>query len=69
MVRRRHSSPSRYTVSLACGPLQRPRYVNPKIEDELKEFKAEIKQKFALSEIQRTYVFPKVATAQKEEYQ
>ena len=60
MVRRRLSSPqTRYTVSLACGPLQKPRYINPKIEDELKEFKMEIKQKFESSEMNRNYVFPK----------
>jgi hypothetical protein len=40
--------------------------VNPKIDEELKEFKAEIKQKFGQSEIQRTYVFPRVASAQVE---
>lgn len=39
MIRRKASSPSRYLVSLACGPLQKARYINPKIEEELKEFK------------------------------
>ena len=43
MIIRRSHSPSRYIVSLACGQLQKPRYVNEKIEEELKEFKLEIK--------------------------
>ena len=43
MIIRRSHSPSKYIVSLACGQLQKPRYVNEKIEEELKEFKLEIK--------------------------
>jgi hypothetical protein len=30
----------------ACGPLKKERYVNPKIETELVEFKEEIEEKF-----------------------
>ena len=64
MIRRRESPPYHlYTVSLACGPLHQPRYINPKIEEELKEFKAEISQKFKASEMNRNFVFPlKIAT-------
>jgi hypothetical protein len=44
MIRRRESPPfDLYQVQLACGPLRQPRYINPKIEDELREFKQEIK--------------------------
>lgn len=45
-------------VANACGPLKKPRYVNPKIEKELVEFKQEIEDKFAKSAL-RTFVFPK----------
>jgi len=38
--------PNGYSVVLACGPLQRPRYINAKIEEELAEFKGEIQDKF-----------------------
>lgn len=61
MIRKHANSPSRYTVSLACGQLMKPRYINPKIEIELKEFKAEIKQKFESSEMNRNYIFSKTA--------
>jgi hypothetical protein len=44
MIRRRESPPfDLYQVQLACGPLRQPRYINPKIEEELREFKQEIK--------------------------
>lgn len=33
-------------IALACGPLKKARYVNPKIEKELVEFKKEIEEKF-----------------------
>jgi len=36
-------------IGLACGPLKKPRYVNPKIEKELIEFKKEIEDKFQKS--------------------
>lgn len=59
MIRRRESPPFHlYTVALACGPLKQPRYINPKIEEELKEFKLEISQKFKASEMNRKFVFP-----------
>ena len=61
MNRKHANSISRYTVSLACGPLMKPRYINTKIEIELKEFKAEIKQKFESSEMNRNYIFPKAS--------
>ena len=49
-----------YQVALACGPLLKPRYINPKIEEELAEFKEEILQKCTSSNIYRTYKFPLV---------
>lgn len=36
----------------------KPRYINPKIEEELAEFKEEILQKFTTSEMNRNYKFP-----------
>jgi len=33
-------------IALACGPLKRKRYINPKIELELVDFKNEIEEKF-----------------------
>lgn len=47
-----------YQVALACGPLLKPRYINPKIEEELAEFKEEILQKCTSSNMNRTYKFP-----------
>lgn len=44
-------------IALACGKLQRPRYINPKIETELVDFKKEIEEKFAKSKL-RTFKFP-----------
>lgn len=35
----------------ACGPLQRNRYINPKLEKELHDFKKEVEDKFAKSPI------------------
>lgn len=46
-----------YQIALACGPLKKARYINPAIESELAEFKQEIAEKFAKSDINRTYVF------------
>ena len=66
MIRRHAESPSRYTVALACGPLTKPRYINPKIEQELIEFKMEIKQKFNASEMNRTFKFPRTIEAEDE---
>jgi hypothetical protein len=66
MFRKRQSSPSRYTVSLACGNLHKPRYINPKIEEELKEFKQEISQKFKDSAMNRTFKFPRMSIADAE---
>lgn len=43
---------------LACGPLLKPRYINPMLEKELVEFKEEVESKFSKSEMQR-YEFPK----------
>ena len=51
--------PNGYQVALACGPLKKARYINPAIEKELAEFKEEIAEKNAKSEINRTYVFPR----------
>ena len=44
-------------IALACGKLQRPRYINPKIEAELVDFKKEIEEKFAKSKL-RSFKFP-----------
>jgi hypothetical protein len=43
-------------IALACGPLKKPRYINPKIEKELVEFKKEIEEKFEKCET-RHYQF------------
>ena len=59
MLRRHRNSNSVYTVALTSGQLQKARYVNPKIESELKDFKAEIKQKFETSHMNQTYSFPR----------
>ena len=44
-------------IALACGPLTKPRYINPKIEAELVDFKKEIEEKFAKSKL-RSFKFP-----------
>jgi len=44
-------------IGLACGPLKKPRYINPKIETELLDFKKEIEDKFRKSKL-RTFKFP-----------
>ena len=44
-------------IALACGPLHKPRYINPKIEKELVDFKQEIEEKFQQSKL-RTFKFP-----------
>jgi hypothetical protein len=44
--------------SLACGPLVKPRYVNPKLEKELTEFKVEIEEKHQASKM-KDFVFPR----------
>ena len=45
---------------MACGPLKRKRYINPKIELELVEFKKEIEEKFEKSPL-RSFVMPRKA--------
>ena len=49
--------------NIACftsdNPPKRDRYVNPKIEEELIEFKQEIEEKHHESEINKTYKFPR----------
>jgi hypothetical protein len=42
---------------LTGGPLLKPRYINQKIETELIDFKKEIEEKFAKSEL-RVFKFP-----------
>lgn len=49
------------TPAYACGPLTKERYINPKIEQELVEFKQEIEDKFIESHVNKTYKFPRVA--------
>ncbi len=39
-------TPQGYIIALACGPLKKQRYINNKIEEELKDFKKEIEGKF-----------------------
>jgi len=46
---------------LACGPLKKKRYQNPKIEAELVDFKKEIEDKFHKSEVNRNFNFPRIA--------
>lgn len=45
-------------IALACGPLKRKRYINPKIELELIDFKKEIEEKFEKSPL-RAFVMPR----------
>lgn len=45
-------------IALACGPLRKKRYINPKIEQELVEFKKEIEEKYEKSPLRR-FVMPK----------
>ena len=47
-----------YIIALACGPLKKQRYINPKIESELADFKKEIDDKFKKSELS-AFVFPR----------
>ena len=42
---------------------KKERYINPKIEAELVEFKEEIEEKFAASEMNNTYKFQRMADA------
>lgn len=42
----------------ACGPLTRQRYINPKLEKELSDFKKEVEDKFAKSLI-AYFVYPR----------
>jgi archaellum biogenesis ATPase FlaH len=53
--------PNGNTPAYACGPLKKERYINPKIEQELIEFKQEIEDKFHESEVNRIFVFPRVS--------
>jgi len=43
----------------ACGPLNRQRYINPKLEKELVEFKREVEDKFAKSLI-ASFTYPRL---------
>ena len=53
--------PNGNTPAYACGPLKKERYINPKIEQELLEFKQEIEEKFLESEVNSKFVFPRVS--------
>jgi hypothetical protein len=44
--------------ALACGPLVKPRYVNPRLEKELQEFLQEVEGKFSRGETPK-YVYPR----------
>lgn len=50
-------SPEGNIIAYACGPLKKPRYINPKIEKELVTFKKEVEVKFSKS-ILRKFEFP-----------
>ncbi len=52
------SKDGKLTFALACGPLLRPRYINPKLEKELVEFKLEVEEKHAKAGT-RKYIFPR----------
>jgi hypothetical protein len=43
--------PSGNIPAFACGPLTKERYINPKIEQELIDFKIEIRDKFTASKV------------------
>ena len=45
-------------IALACGPLRKKRYINPKIEVELVDFKKEIEEKFEKSPL-RAFIMPR----------
>ena len=45
-------------IALVCGPLRKKRYINPKIERELVDFKKEIEEKFEKSPL-RAFVMPR----------
>lgn len=47
-------------IGLACGPLTRQRYINDKIELELIEFKKEIEERFAKSQMNKNFVYPRL---------
>jgi hypothetical protein len=47
-------------AAYACGPLKKQRYINPKIETELVEFKEEIEEKFHASDVNKRFVFPRM---------
>lgn len=47
-------------IAFACGPLRRPRYINERIELELIDFKKEIEDKFAKSQVNHLFRFPKL---------
>jgi hypothetical protein len=46
------------TFSFACGPLSKQRYINPKLERELIDFRREVEAKHAKAETAR-YRFPR----------
>ena len=45
-------------AAFACGPLKRERYINPRMEVELVNFKAELEKRFKKSAIQG-FIFPR----------
>jgi hypothetical protein len=55
-----------YIIALACGPLRRQRYINTKIELELRDFKQEIEDKFSKSKL-ATFAFPRMQTPRREQ--
>lgn len=51
--------PSGNIPAFACGLLKKERYINPKIEQELVEFKEEIEEKFLASDVNKQFIFPR----------
>jgi hypothetical protein len=56
-----------FTIALACGPLKRQRYINSKIEIELRDFKKEIEDKYAKSKL-TSFKMPKLVTAGRDSH-
>ena len=51
--------PSGNIPAFACGLLKKERYINPKIEQELVEFKEEIEEKYLASDVNKQFTFPR----------
>jgi hypothetical protein len=56
-IEKEEKTPEGSIIGYACGPLKKHRYINPKIELELIEFKKEVEGKFNKSPL-KPFVFP-----------